>query len=60
MHNRANILKHVHGSATYEDLNKDPSSLLHEVKDVHETMRPPEASSYGVQGKKKTYKFAAQ
>ena len=53
MHDRANVLKHVHGSATDEDPNKDPSSLLYERRDVQETMRPPEASRYEVQGKKK-------
>ena len=60
MHDRANVLKHVHGSATDEDPNKDPSSLLHEGEDVQETIRPPEASSSEVQGKKKMDKFAAQ
>ncbi len=60
MHDRANVLKHVHGSATDEDPNKDPSSLLHEGEDVQETIRPPEASSSEVQGKKKTDKFVAQ
>ena len=60
MHDRANVLKHVHGSASDEDSNKDPSSLLYEGQDVQETMRPPEASSSEVQGKKKTYKFAIQ
>ena len=34
MHDRANVLKYVHASATNEDLNKDPSSLLHEEEDV--------------------------
>ena len=53
MHDCANVWKHVHGSATDEDPNKDPSSLLYERKDVLETMRPPEASRYEVQGKKK-------
>ena len=60
MHDCANVLKHVHGSATDEVANKDPSSLLHEGEDVQETMRPPEASSFEVQGKKKTDKFVAQ
>ena len=60
MHDCANVLKHVHGSATDEDPNKDPSSLLHEGEDVKKTMRPPEASSSKIQGKKKTDKFAAQ
>jgi hypothetical protein len=53
MHDCANVLKHVHGSATNEDPNKDPSNLLHKRKDVQKTMRPAEASSYEVQGKKK-------
>jgi hypothetical protein len=60
MYDRANVLKHVHASATDEDPNKNPSSLLHEGEDVHETMKQPEASSSGVQEKKKTDKFAAQ
>ena len=60
MYDCANVLKHVHGSATDEDPNKDPSSLLYEGEDVQETMRPPQASSSEVQGKKKTDKFAAQ
>ena len=60
MHDRAYVLKHVHGSATDEDPNKDLSSLLHEGEDVQETMRPPEASSFEAQGKKKTDKFASQ
>jgi hypothetical protein len=60
MHDRANVLKHVHGSATDEDPNKDPFNLLHEGEDVQETMIPPEASSSEVQDKKKTYKFVVQ
>jgi hypothetical protein len=60
MHDRANVLKHVHDSATDKDPIKDPSNLLPEGKDVHEIMKPPEASSSEVQGKKKTDKFAAQ
>ena len=60
IHDRANVLKHVHGSAPNEDPNKDPSSLLHEGVDVQETMRPPEASSSKVQEKKKMDKFVAQ
>ena len=56
MQDRANVLKHVHDSATDENPHKDPSSLLHEGEDVHETMRPLEASSSEVQGKKKTNK----
>ena len=39
MHDRTNVLKHVHDSATDEDPNKDPFSLLHEGEDAHETMR---------------------
>ena len=34
MYDRANVLKYVHGSATDEDPNKDPSSLLYEGEDV--------------------------
>ena len=60
MHDLANVLKHVHYSATDEDPNKDPSSLLHEGEDVQQIMRFPEASSSEVQGKKKTDKFSAQ
>ena len=60
MHDHANVLKHVHGSATDEDPSKYPSGLLNEWEDVQETVRPPEASSSEVQGKKKTDKFAAQ
>ena len=60
MHDCANVLKHVYSSATDEDPNKDPFSLRHEGEDVQETIRPPEASSSEVQGKKKTDKFAAQ
>jgi hypothetical protein len=30
MHDRVNVLRHVHASATDEDPNKNPSSLLHE------------------------------
>lgn len=51
MHNRANVLKHVHGSATDEDPNNDPNSLLHEREDVHETIKPPKTSSSEVQEK---------
>ena len=51
MHDRANVYKHVHGSATDENPNQNPSSLLHEGEDVPETMKPPEASSSEVQGK---------
>ena len=60
IHDRANVLKYVHDSATDEDPNKDPSSLLHEGEDLHETMRPLETSRYEVQGKKKTDKFVVQ
>ena len=60
MHDRANVLKHVHASANDEDPNRDPSSLRHEGEDVQETMKHPEASGSEVQGKKKMDKFAAQ
>ena len=60
MHDRANFLKHVHGSAIDEDPYKDLSSSLHEGEDVHETMRPLEISTSEVQGKKKMDKFVAQ
>ena len=32
MHDRANVLKHVHASATDEDPNRDPSSVRPEEK----------------------------
>ena len=60
MHDRANVLKHVHASATDEDPNRDPSSSIHKGEDVQETMKHPEASSSEVQGKKKRDKFVAQ
>ena len=60
MHDHANVLKHVHGSAIDEHPNKDPSSLLHEGEVVHESIRPSKASSYELQRKKKMDKFIAQ
>ena len=59
MHDRANVLKHVHASA----IDEDPNSVEHEVEAEQQdttTVPQPAASTSQEHGKKKTEKLATQ